>query len=532
MKKNVKTRLSIVIISFASMVLILANAPSLFAVGNGGTGGGMVISCAESTYLADTFNLMASLKSKGVQDIDAFLIQTAILQVIEKKMPEETYPDPDDSKQKVSLATMLEHVRKKLVYVKTNETLPLLGDDNIDESKLPVGCSKQQVAIQDIPKRTVLVNHQLQMSLTSLERGLLEFHETLIGLRNQPGVDTTPIREKIENLMKNELNSLVAIISGMNSDCHIRINRLELFHGCFNFYQPSQRGPGACEYWSSADLGPADVNGFIKTAPNHFAMENREKGLSAQIHFDGSSSATVSIQARGASQTIKVRTENKGQGRQEFRTKDLTFYPKNWEEQALSAVVSCDFGITESINNDKLEKQKKMDALGPAAEWSDPSAPSLSQLPMGTILEFNQDLEFSNQKNGPLKNYIVEQHPTNMSWKDFWEIPLGLRYAYLEFYTANNGYGPGLKKYPKGTKLVVTELKIQPMGSNNNRAGLHSNQYVLRLKAIHTDQDKNNEPIMRMEVYGRRGGRADIKIPQFIELAKPSFKVTLPPRTK
>lgn len=494
--------------------------------GNSG-GGGMVISCSDDrVYLADTFEIMSSLTSKGLESLDPFRVQVAITQVIEKKYPAKIYPNPKGGGDKVSMATMLEHIRETLVYIPSKKPLPLLGDDYIDTSSLPAGCTKLQVAIQNIPKNEVTVDRKLQMKMSSLERGLLELHESLISLRNQPGLDTTPIRQSIEDLMRNELDLFNAIFSSMSIDCYLRVTQLELVHGCFNIYKPAPVGPGPCQRWSNA--APRGVTAFIKTAPNRYEVQNHENNISAQVKFDGSSIALVSMQSPGFSKQIKVKTKvDQYTQLPEFSEASASaLYSKPAKNQALQATVSCSFGLTESINQIDTQEEKEMDELGPEAEWRDPSALSLAQLPIGTILELTQDLDVTLGEYGHARNYLVEQKTTNITDTEFHSIHLYQRFAWAQFFNQNNGYLKPVQ-YPKGTKLIVTQLKVQPL-MNRKSAGFGASEYKLAFTTIPSKHDKNSDSITWMKVYGRRSGSADIKIPQFIELVQPYFKVTLP----
>lgn len=85
-----------------------------------------------------------------------------------------------------------------LNYTYTHRNLIELDDDNIrlDFMRRLFGCRKQQLAIQNISNRSVVVTNSLYVRMTSLQKAMLDIHERYINLMKEPGEDTSEIRRQ------------------------------------------------------------------------------------------------------------------------------------------------------------------------------------------------------------------------------------------------------------------------------------------------------------------------------------------------
>lgn len=190
------------VLALWTLVLVAPHANA--SEGGNGSGGGKGFICPdngtfkEKIYLADTYSLRKSGELDRVPRV-SFSLAT---QLIDKMFPQKLYPHPHDKSKKISLGTKLAFVRNTLYFQEHSfANPPDYADDNIDESQVPVGCRKVQVALQDISNGYV----RLREDAYKLANGdwlYLELHETLIALRNRPGADTTEIRAQVAKLAK------------------------------------------------------------------------------------------------------------------------------------------------------------------------------------------------------------------------------------------------------------------------------------------------------------------------------------------
>lgn len=183
-------------------LLFLVGSPTF--AGGSSDGGGKGIECLENgksiVYLADTFPLRHTDLYQNLKLDDTAGVINAMSEVVEKIYPEKKYSHPFLADQKVSLAWLLvyEHSFLKFEYA---GNLPDVPDDHIDIADLPKNCRKVQVAVQNIATGVVRKDISLIFKMNFLDRGLLELHETLLRIRKQPGMDTTPIRREVESVM-------------------------------------------------------------------------------------------------------------------------------------------------------------------------------------------------------------------------------------------------------------------------------------------------------------------------------------------
>lgn len=500
-------------------------------VGNGGTGGGMVIVCPNgSVYLADTYNVIDTLILKGITDIDSYQVQVAITQVLLKKYPAKIYPSPDDPSNKVDIATMLDDIRKKIKINFTNNDLKLLGDDYIDENRLN-GCKKVQIAIQKIKISEVEINKTLYLKLSSLERGLLDFHELLINLRSKPGLNTTEIRNQIEDIMKNELSLFETIMRSLNVDCHLNVYKFKLKSQCTKGDE-SQSDSDVCPRWSRGEtLGHST---FIKSEDNKYEVIDRKNKIKSTVEFDGSSSVKLTYETPiGVSIFTNLKTQN---NKEIFNLPTLyslnteTIYSQISESEPLEASVSCTFGISKIIETANHVEKMQMDQMGPSPEWKDPKAPSLAQLPIGTIFELVNNLVIDFNKDGHARDYIVESQMKNMDDVELMAIPLYKRFAVAQIISPMNGFLSPIS-FVKGTKLELARIKEGQYVDYRN-IGYVGKEYLLEFRVHSSEQKAASATISKMRIYGRRSGSADVKIPQMEELLKYYFQVTLPSTMK
>jgi hypothetical protein len=186
--------------------------------GSEGVGGGVGIICdengVEKVYLADTFDLVRNGSLKGIESVDNESLFRAALDVLDERSPEKIYTNPFQPGQKVNLAWMVEHTRANLQF-KYVDSIPSLSDDNIDQRSLPANCRKEQIAVQDVGRGVVREKFKVSGRMSSTERGLFEVHETLVALRNAPGADTTPIRQKIAEILGDPQHSFQNMLKNL-----------------------------------------------------------------------------------------------------------------------------------------------------------------------------------------------------------------------------------------------------------------------------------------------------------------------------
>ena len=315
------------------------------------------------------------------------------------------------------------------------------------------------------------------------------------------------------------LGSFAAAEAGKaNTDCYVGVSQLELVHGCI-YIQGA--GPGPCEEWQSH--GAMFYSALTRTAINHYQIDNAKLGLRVRVIFNGKSNAQISIQAPGnvdQTRNVGVTYENFDSA-QRFPDASLQARFRDVDRQlAFDYDVSCSFGLSDAVNTQESADIAEMNALGPAQEWQDLSAPSLELLPVGTVIELTKDMDVNPGSDKGLTKF-VEQNGL-MTEVGFGHLKLPYRFAYADFFNANNGYlNP--THYPKGIRLKVTQVV-----KNSFSTGGHSYDIILKLADLPANSTTGLDPITRITVTGRRSGSGDIKIPQFAALLLPSMSLQLP----
>ena len=183
--------------------------------------------------------------------------------------------------------------------------------------------------------------------------------------------------------------------------------------------------------------------------------------------------------------------------------------PKKEGDRTESIRVSCTPGLNHQVEVINQREEREMDRLGPQAEWHDPSAASLTKLPLGTIFELKNDLD---TEKG---THFVEEHG-QMSQGQFLGLRLPFRLAHGEFHPVNNGY-LARSVYPKGSKLKLKAIEVQPYSPQGHG-------YILRFENLSPGV---KDPITWMSIDGRRSGSSDVKIPQMVELLESHFRINV-----
>ncbi len=195
---------------FATAIVLLAVHAAGKSEGGIGHGGGKGVICQTDgkprVYLADTFDLVYSGELNHIKPLDPVAIVEAAAEIIERIAAQKKWPplriDPRHPEKKVSLGWLV-RVRSRLLSYVYKGKLRAIDDDHLDLSKFPENCrTKVQLADQDFSKGEVAIDYDLVSRLTWLENGFLKLHETLLAIRNAPGVDTTAIREQVNEVAR------------------------------------------------------------------------------------------------------------------------------------------------------------------------------------------------------------------------------------------------------------------------------------------------------------------------------------------
>ena len=200
------------------------------------TGGGDAIICTErkagkdfkQPYFADTFALRNSAAATFLNQMSAESGQKFLIALLEELKPEKTYPHPHLKGEKVSHAWMVNYLMRSAMYrwhiEDADEAVFELEDDNIILEQYPENCrEKKQLAIQNIDQRIIRYNHRTLYKMKSFDRLAFRYHEALIALRDQPGADTTPLRESVHDLFFYNESRLLAIRHERQTLVHRRI---------------------------------------------------------------------------------------------------------------------------------------------------------------------------------------------------------------------------------------------------------------------------------------------------------------------
>ncbi|MEK7357422.1 MAG: hypothetical protein AAB250_13300, partial [Bdellovibrionota bacterium] len=183
-----------------AMITGMMLAAQVAVAGNEGGGGGKGFVCrnadfSETVYLADTYSLVKSGRLKGLNPDEADSTVAAVAEIVERLYPEKTFKHPLFPAQKVSFAWMMEYKYAGLDW-SPKPRVASRPDDHI--VNVPKNCTKVQLAYQDLKTGVIEEDFTLTHHMTWIERGFLSLHEVFVGLRNQPGKDTTPIRADVE----------------------------------------------------------------------------------------------------------------------------------------------------------------------------------------------------------------------------------------------------------------------------------------------------------------------------------------------
>lgn len=173
--------------------------------------------------------------------------------------------------------------------------------------------------------------------------------------------------------------------------------------------------------------------------------------------------------------------------------------------------VHCTLGLNALVEAQKAADEAEMDRLGPSREWPDQQAPSLEQLAVGTVLELTRDIDVRPGTNRA-ETTLVEANGL-MTHAAFWELRLPFRFAFAEFFNANNGYIRDTH-YPRGMRLRIEQIQRRDFSSGGH-------EYVMKF----TTEGAVEDPIVWMKVTGRRAGATDVVVPQFAQLLAPAFRI-------
>ncbi|MGE3608621.1 MAG: hypothetical protein AB7I27_03455 [Bacteriovoracaceae bacterium] len=179
-----------------SLILTAVQLPPAFAEGNSGTGGGDVLICegarlkwyswskSSSYYLADLYNVYHDNNTKWNLDYSTDIWKQSVFETLNKKQP--------------GFGDIIKARLTQLRFVETDQEIPELDDDNI---KVPKGCEKKQLAIQNLTTGEVVYSKKLAEKLSPLEFLFFQIHEALISIKKiNTNQDTTPIRAEVLKL--------------------------------------------------------------------------------------------------------------------------------------------------------------------------------------------------------------------------------------------------------------------------------------------------------------------------------------------
>lgn len=206
------------IFAWATFIQLTAISPVLQAIGNSSGGGGVGFLCktpeGQQVYLADTYSLhVAGLFDRYVGVLDF----AKAVEIIDQKLPEKIYPHPFIRGQLVTFGFMISHTYNGLHFEEHGLEPKSADDDNITPDQIPAGCKKIPLAWQNL--KTGMVNiRNAEPYLKNVDWFYLQLHESLIALRNRPGLDTTPIRshvQKLASILSNPANFALEVLQEM-----------------------------------------------------------------------------------------------------------------------------------------------------------------------------------------------------------------------------------------------------------------------------------------------------------------------------
>lgn len=499
-------------------VLLMMTGLSAVASAHGRDGGGgIVFVCNEGTstekvYLADTYAIYSTINSSNGDSDVGVALESLARNLLGVGTPE--------------AKEILQNV-KDLTF-RGGPAMKLLGDDDIPKSEIPVGCEKRQLAIQTLSSGVVDFDLRLFRALTSREQALFALHEGYVRkfranvseVRNRVGKEAT-LAFATKNKPMDELS------------VYCRASR--------NYARTFLRKVVPQSQWSSQAImenacysliRATDLFmeiGFLDVAPrlvNSSAKRMSEKSLDLKVCLEEFEQEVKQKQnlfddrARMSCRDLNV-SKNKGWDR------DMPFgFYEALPRPTIPYVPGPDESRRQKIPTDaelaaiRAQETAQMDKLGPPRDWPDASAPSVQRLPLGAILELTRDLDVD-PRNGNAKTYIVEQHGL-MTSGEFGALKLQYRFAFVEFFNANNGYVLPAH-YPKGLRMAVTGVNV-----NTTIAGGHTYDITLKLVSVPAGYHAPIDPITRLRLEGRRSGAGEAKIPQLKDLLRPVMSLELP----
>jgi|GEM_PF-6050978 len=288
---------------------------------------------------------------------------------------------------------------------------------------------------------------------------------------------------------------------GPNDDCYVRIAPIQDRHVAYDPF----------------DGGESFYGPLTKTSDNHFEFIEPKHNAKFKVDLDLSKSAAlIQVDAPDMSDARAYRLSTKNPTGSSLEDPNVTYVSGVFESK-YQYWVSCSFGLHDVVETIEARWEREVEALGPPLEWPDQSAPNLETLKKGSIIEVTR--AFTVQAGRP---YIVEQAGLVDS-DAFSDIPHLDRFANVWLMNGNNGWYLRAATYPKGLKMKVVDVIPSHVEAINPWT-----QYEIHLQTIEKEEwpFRMVDPILRMKVMGRRGGRAEVKLPQFVEMMKPYMKVT------
>ncbi len=283
--------------AFICLTCIASTASAApFRMGTKDGGGGVGYSCRENggaqVYLADTYAMVTAGELKGLESLSEEQIFLAAARTLKEPLVAGwSYKFRSDN----------------LLYVDQGR-LDLLGDDNIADSAIPTGCTKVQLAIQDLRNHVVNYDKSLVEKMSKSEQGLLRLHETFISIRNNPGEDTTAIRTAVEKAIGTK--------------------------GAFAKFISQLADPDSIH--PSTVIYDARQLSLVQSLPgNYIGRDSLNKTCALQITLSGTALSFSLSDSNGHSQSIsKIEVEKLAQklaDDTEFRIREDRNYSANWD---------------------------------------------------------------------------------------------------------------------------------------------------------------------------------------------------------
>lgn len=209
---------------FNTMILVgylLVAAPHFASADEGGqgSGGGIVLECKphfwstkKEYYLADTAKLILGKELSYFEDIEDDKLIDVMIHLLNQGNP--------------GLGDQVKTRMGMLKYVPSNQKLPLLNDDNLQNYDND-HCKKRQLGIQTFSTMTVDYDLSLLNMLKPIERQFFKVHEGLVSvLKNKYG-NTGPIRVILESSAYNLQKDSYSLSQLDENNC-IHANEIEI----------------------------------------------------------------------------------------------------------------------------------------------------------------------------------------------------------------------------------------------------------------------------------------------------------------